>query len=300
MLENYLLDFWYQDFTWMTGLAWLVLLLIVWFVPKNKAWMCVLPALLVIFGAYALVAHSQAGEKADERKLFTQKCTLEGEYIYETVPGVLGILLDDEAYVFNNDDFSGWFAQDKHTGEFEIAVTQPYEYPIAIISAGGIDRLKNTHGYYYLDFLSRRSQETKHYRNYWKAIEKWQLDRLPNLPAVNDDSLYRVWTQKLQDEDLQNTGIKHYSISIYNQQSHELVAEKHLYTFAEQFKPKEGANFAREQPISCQLKPADQLSNQILLFVFKALPPKQVISDDAFRQRTVEIEALAKQEKLGG
>ena len=300
MLKNYLLDFWYQDFTLMTGLVWLVLLSIVWFLPKNKAWMCALPALLVIFGVYALVAYSQAGVKADERKLFTQKCALEGEFIYETVPEVLGILLDDEAYVFDNDDFSGWFAQDRHTGEFENAVTQPYDDPIAVISAGGISRLKNSHGYYYLDYLSRHSHETEHYRNGWKAIEKWQLDRLPNLPAVNEVSLYRVWTQKLQDEDLQNTGIKHYSISIVNRQSQELVAEKHLYTFEEQFKPKEGANFDREKPISCQLKSADQLSNQILLFVFRVLPPKQVISDDAFMQRTEEIEALAKQEKLGG
>ena len=213
---------------------------------------------------------------------------------------MLGILLDDDTNAFNNDDFSGWFAQDRHTGEFENAVTQPYDDPIAVISAGGISRLKNTHGYYYLDYLSRHSHETEHYRNGWKAIEKWQLDRLLNLPAVNEVSLYRVWTQKLQDEDLQNTGIKHYSISIVNRQSQELVAEKHLYTFEEQFKPKEGANFDREKPISCQLKSADQLSNQILLFVFKVLPPKQVISDDAFMQRTEEIEALAKQEKLGG
>ena len=40
MLKNYLLDFWYQDFTLMTGLVWLVLLSIVWFLPKNKAWIC--------------------------------------------------------------------------------------------------------------------------------------------------------------------------------------------------------------------------------------------------------------------
>ena len=293
MLKNYLLDFWYQDFALMVCLTWLILLLIFWSVPKNKIWKYALPALLLLVGGYASVKYSQDRVNIDERKQFTQKCQLEGESVYESTPEVLGILLDDEAKLLFSKNFRGWFAQDKHTGEFESADTQPYDKPIHVISEGIIGRLKNTHGYVYVDY---RSQDG---RGYWKAIEQWRLDRLLKLTAVNERSQYRVWVQLLKDEDLQDTGIQHYHISIINQQSQALVAEKHIYTFEEQFKPKEETNSNREQPISCQLKPASQLSEQIRFFIFKVLPPKQIIGDQLFTQQLEKIEAAKKKQKGG-
>ena len=293
MLKNYLLDFWYQDFALMICLTWLILVLIFWSVPKNKIWKYALATLLLLVGGYASVKYSQARVKIDERKLFTQKCELEGESVYENTPEVLGIRLDNEAKMLFSDNFSGWFAQDKHTGEFESAGTQPYDKPIYVISEGIIDRLKNTHGYVYVDY---RLQDA---RAYWEAIEQWRLGRLLKLPAVNERSQYRVWVQLLKDEDLQNTGIQHYHISIINQQSQALVAEKHIYTFKEQFQPKEEHYSNREEPITCQLKPADQLPEQIRFFVFKVLPPQQVIGDQLFTQQLEKIEAAKKKQKGG-